>query len=74
MRELLGYQRNQPLDKAVEEIKNSSVNADPSFGAVTTTPDVSAWENAFDADLTDKQPVVFPLGDSVSAAYAESSL
>jgi len=69
MRELLGYQRNQSLDHAVEEIKN---NPEPVFAAVGTTRD--GWEATFNQDLPDKQPVVFPLGGNASQVFAESSL
>jgi RNA polymerase sigma-70 factor, ECF subfamily len=69
MRELLGYQRNQSLDRAVEEIKN---NPEPVFAAVGTTRD--GWEATFNQDLPDKQPVVFPLGGNASQVFAESTL
>ena len=72
MRELLGYQRNQ-LDKAVEELKSSHLESEPNFAPVGVNREASDWDGAFDADLAEK-PVVFPLGEGVSQAYAESSL
>src|SRR5205823_13661858 len=74
MRELLGYQRNQPLDKAVEELKSSHLESEPSFAAAVPNREVSDWDAAFNADLADREAVGFPLGEGVSQAYAESSL
>jgi hypothetical protein len=76
MRELLGYQRNQPLEKAVEELKSSHLESEPNFAAAGVNREVSDWDAAFNADFADKnkEAVGFPLGESVSQAYAESSL
>src|SRR5436305_12668753 len=47
MRELLGYQRNQPLDKAVEELKSSHLESEPNFAAAVPNREVSDWDAAF---------------------------
>ena len=74
MRELLGYQKNEPF---VPEMAEAS--AAPEFEmepASISEPKARpvAWETAFDEDLADKQPVVFPLGENASQLFAESGL
>ncbi len=74
MRELLGYQKNQALEPAIEEIKNSQPPVDSNVAKVSSAREISAWESTFDELLADQQRVVFPLGENASQAYAETSL
>lgn len=72
MRELLGYQKNEPV--AEESNAAEYQPATQELAQSTTSRRPAAWEDEFEEDLADKQPVVFPLGESASQLYAETGL
>lgn len=73
MRELLGYQKNE----AVVPEETNLAQYEPAMEAAAEPKNsrrTDVWDREFDEDLADKQPVVFPLGESASQLFAETGL
>jgi RNA polymerase sigma-70 factor (ECF subfamily) len=71
MRELLGFERNQPLEPVMEAAANEEA---ANLATLNSEREGSHWQTAFDAQLDGDQPVVFPLGEGAAQLYAEPGL